>query len=80
MLDTLLLSSVVHPSEASHGLEAIAERLGVTVSGRHTAVGDALATAEVFLKLLPLLRQQGILTLGQAREAAQESYYARLRY
>ena len=80
VLDTLLLSSVVHPNEASHGLEAIAARLGVTVSGRHTAVGDALATAEVFLKLLPLLRQQGILTLGQAREAAQESYYARLRY
>ena len=70
----------MHPNEASHGLEAIAARLGVTVSGRHTAVGDALATAEVFLKLLPLLRQQGILTLGQAREAAQESYYARLRY
>ena len=80
VLDTLLLSSVVHPNEASHGLEAIAARLGVTVSGRHTAVGDALTTAEVFLKLLPLLRQQGILTLGQAREAAQESYYARLRY
>ncbi|MET0380866.1 MAG: exonuclease domain-containing protein [Methyloceanibacter sp.] len=80
VLDTLLLSSVVHPNEASHGLEAIAERLGVTVSGRHTAVGDALATAEIFLKLIPLLRQKNILTLRQAREAAQDSYYARLRY
>jgi len=80
VLDTLLLSSVVHPNEASHSLDAIAARLGVTVSGRHTALGDALATAEVFLKLLPLLRQQNIFTLGQAREAAQESYYARLRY
>ena len=80
VLDTLLLSSIVHPSESSHGLEAIATRLGVTVSGRHKAVGDALATAEVFLKLVPLLRQQGILTLRQARQVAQESYYARLRY
>jgi len=80
VLDTLLLSSVVHPNEASHDLEAIAARLGVTISGRHTAVGDALATAEVFLKLLPLLRGQGILTLGQAREASQNSYYSRLRY
>jgi DNA polymerase-3 subunit epsilon len=80
VLDTLLLSSVVHPNEASHGLEAIAERLGVTISDRHTAAGDALATAEIFLKLVPLLRQRNIMTLGQAREAARDSYYARLRY
>jgi DNA polymerase-3 subunit epsilon len=80
VLDTLLLSSVVHPNEASHSLEAIATRLGVAASSRHSALGDALATAEVFLKLLPLLRQRGILTLSQAREATQASYYARLRY
>jgi DNA polymerase-3 subunit epsilon len=80
VLDTLLLSSLSHPNEASHGLEAIAARLGVTLSGRHTALGDAIATAGVFLKLLPLLRQQGVLTLGQAREAELTSYYARLRY
>lgn len=80
VLDTLLLSSVVHPNAESHSLEAIGERLGVTVAGRHTALGDAQTTAEVFLKLLPLLRREGIETLGQAREAAQKSYYARLRY
>ncbi|MFG1378339.1 exonuclease domain-containing protein [Xanthobacter autotrophicus] len=80
VLDTLLLAAIVHPGEESHGLEAMAARLGVAVSGRHTALGDALATAEIFLKLLPLLRARGILTLGQARAAAQTSYYARLRY
>ena len=80
VLDTLLLSSVVHPNEPSHSLEAIGARLGVAMPSRHTALGDALATAEVYLKLLPLLRQRGILTLSQAREATQASYYARLRY
>ena len=29
VLDTLLLSAVVHPQQESHGLEAIAERFGV---------------------------------------------------
>ena len=80
VLDTLLLSALVHPQQDSHGLEAIAERLGVAMLGRHTALGDAIVTAEIFLKLLPLLAERGILTLGQARQAAQKTYYARISY
>ena len=80
VLDTLLLSAVVHPQQESHRLEAIAERLNVTVHGRHTALGDALVTAEIWLRLIPLLAQQDIHTLRQAREAAQKTYYARLQY
>lgn len=80
VLDTLLLSAVVHPNQEAHSLEAIAERLGVHVVGRHTALGDALVTGEVFLKLLPLLAERGITTLKDAREAAQRTYYARIKY
>jgi DNA polymerase-3 subunit epsilon len=80
VLDTLLLSSVVHPSETAHALEAIAARLGVTADRRHTATGDAMTTARVFLKLLPLLCERGIVTLGEARAAAGRSQFARLRY
>lgn len=80
VLDTLLLSAVVHPSLADHSLETIAQRLGVNIIGRHTALGDAIVTGEVFLKLISLLAEQGIFTLKQAREAAQKSYYAMLQY
>lgn len=80
VLDTLLLSAVVHPNQASHRLEAIADRFNITVLGRHTALGDAFVTAEVWLRLLPLLQAMGIHTLRQAREAAQKTYYARLKY
>ena len=80
VLDTLLLSAVVHPGQESHRLEAIAERLGLTIMGRHTALGDAIVTAEVFLKLVPLLAEQGIHTLREAREAAEKTYYARVKY
>jgi len=50
------------------------------VIGRHTALGDALLTGEILLKLIPLLAGQGIATLKQAREASQRTYHARLRY
>ncbi|HRV79055.1 MAG TPA: exonuclease domain-containing protein [Thauera sp.] len=80
VIDTLLLSAVVHPNQESHRLEAIAERLGLTIIGRHTALGDAIVTAEVFLKLIPLLAEKGIRTLRDAREAAEKTYYARIKY
>jgi DNA polymerase III subunit epsilon len=80
VLDTLLLSAVVHPHQESHTLEAIAQRLGITVLGRHTALGDAIVTAEVFLKLVPLLAEQGLDTLAQVQAAAQKTYYARVEY
>jgi DNA polymerase-3 subunit epsilon len=41
----------------------------VTIVGRHSALGDALATAEVFVRLLALLRKRGVRTLGEALEA-----------
>jgi len=80
VLDTLLLSAVVHPAQSSHSLEEIAVRLGVDVVGRHTALGDARVTAEVFLRLIPLLAEHEIRTLGDARATSERTYYARLTY
>lgn len=80
VLDTMLLSHVVHPAQENHNLMTIAQRLGIDVTDRHTAMGDALATAHMFLKLIPLLAKKGIYTLHQAREASEKTYLARLRY
>ncbi len=80
VLDTLLLSAVVHPSHEDHNLEAIAKRLGVRILARHTAMGDAVATGEMFLKFLPLLSQQKIFTLSQALAASQKTFYARQKF
>jgi DNA polymerase III subunit epsilon len=80
VLDTLLLSVAAHPALDDHRLEAIAERFGVPLIGRHTALGDAFLAGEVFLRLLAQLRERGILTLGQALDASRETFYARLRY
>jgi DNA polymerase III subunit epsilon len=78
VLDTLLLSAVVHPEEEDHSLEAMAARLGVIVVGRHTALGDAILTGEIFLKQSRLLAARGLGTLGEVREAARRTYLARV--
>ncbi len=69
VLDTLLLSEAVHGPLEGHGLDSVARRLGVPIRGRHSALGDALATAEVFVRLVALLERRGVRTLGDAAEA-----------
>lgn len=80
VLDTLLLASAVQPMRVDQRLDALAERLGVPVAGRHTALGDALTTAEVFLALIPMLKARGITTLREAKEACDTSKYAKIKY
>ncbi len=80
VLDTLLLAFLVHPNQEAQSLEAIAERFGIVATGRHTALGDALTTAEIFLALIPLLGERGIRTLRQARLACKHSEYAKIKY
>ncbi|WP_028995403.1 3'-5' exonuclease [Azonexus hydrophilus] len=80
VLDTLLLSAVVHPNQESHRLDAVLERLGIDIDTRHNALDDAVATGEVFLKLLPLLEEKGIVTVRQALEASEKTYFARIKY
>ena len=66
ILDTLLLSAVVFGRSETHSLDALAVRLGVTLSEeqRHTAIGDTIATADAFLRLIPILRSRGFETFG----------------
>ncbi|MDP3440456.1 MAG: exonuclease domain-containing protein [Azonexus sp.] len=80
VLDTLMLSAVVHPNQESHKLDVILERLGIQIGSRHNALEDALATATVFLKLVPLLEEQGITTVRQALEASAKTRFARVKY
>lgn len=77
VLDTLLLDAALHPAHDDHTLEGIAARLGVSIVGRHTALGDALVTAEVFSAQRDLLLERGVATLAEALAVSRDSYHAR---
>lgn len=77
VLDTLLLDVALHPDHDGHSLEAVAGRLGVDVTGRHTALGDALVTGEVLVRQLALLEARGVRTLGAALDLSRTTYEVR---
>lgn len=70
-LDTRLLAEIAAPTLAGYTLEKLAAWLGIEVTGRHRALGDAIITARVFLALIPKLRDHGIRTVAEAERACQ---------
>jgi CBS domain-containing protein len=68
-LDTRLLAEIAAPDLAGYSLDDLAGWLGIAVTDRHTALGDAATAARVFLALLPKLRDRGIRTLAEAERA-----------
>lgn len=80
ILDTLLLALIVYPMFEKHNMAAIAGFAGIDIVGRHTAIGDASATAQIFLKLIPLLAKKGIHTLNDATNASKKTLYSKLKY
>ena len=66
ILDTVLMSAVLFGASETHTLDALCERLDITIPEalRHTALGDAVATADALVKMLPMLEARGMTTFG----------------
>lgn len=64
-LDTMRLAAALHRDWTDLGLDAVAARLGVSITGRHTPDGDAIAAGRILLALLPSLGQQGLRTVPE---------------
>ena len=81
VLDTVLLAALVHGTAGSLTLDALAARYGVTLSesDRHSALGDSIATAEVFRHLVDLLETVHVKTLRDAVLASRRMVTIRRR-
>lgn len=70
VLCTLMLAAALLDDMPEHSLDAVAQRFGIAIERRHTALADAMATAVLFLHLVDVLDGRGIKTLGQALAAS----------
>jgi DNA polymerase-3 subunit epsilon/CBS domain-containing protein len=68
-LDTRLLAEIAAPELAGYTLEKLAAWLEVDVTARHSALGDAITTARIFLALIPRLRDLNVRTVAEAERA-----------
>ena len=66
--DTLGIARVLFPNQAKHTLDAVCKTMGVSLENHHRAVDDAGATAEIFVKMIALLKEQGVENLKQINE------------
>ncbi|MFV0333103.1 MAG: exonuclease domain-containing protein [Tropicimonas sp.] len=67
VLDTVLLSAVIFGESETHTLDALTERLGIVIppEARHTAMGDAIATAAALERMIPMLEGRGLRSFGE---------------
>lgn len=72
VLDTVELSRTLFPQLSKHKLNTVAKMLGVSLDNHHRAVDDAEATAEIFLKCIPLLEEENIKVLDEINNLAAE--------
>ncbi|MDH5613581.1 MAG: 3'-5' exonuclease, partial [Gammaproteobacteria bacterium] len=66
ILDVSQLVGALKPTLPELSLESVTDFLGVVIQDRHTAMGDCLAAAQSWIKLIALLRERDIRTLGEA--------------
>ena len=72
-VDTVGMARILLPHQAKHTLDAVAKTMGVSLENHHRAVDDAEATAEIFVKFIPMLKEAGADTLAKVNAMGDSS-------
>lgn len=65
VIDTVAVARALLKDLKRFKLDTVAKRLGVSLENHHRAVDDATATAEIFVKMIERLKDQGINNLRE---------------
>ncbi|MFZ5650496.1 MAG: PolC-type DNA polymerase III [Bacillota bacterium] len=76
--DTGMISRALYPQLKIHTLDSILSSMGIIPEGRHTALGDALLTANVFINFLNRLEEMKIRTFFDLRTFIKNAILYRL--
>lgn len=72
VLDTVELAKMLFPSLKNYKLDTVCEEMDVSLENHHRAVDDAGATAEIFVKAIPMLKEKGVTTIDMLNTIAAE--------
>jgi DNA polymerase-3 subunit alpha (Gram-positive type) len=65
VMDTVTLARVLLPALNRYKLDTVAKALGISLENHHRAVDDAGCTAEIFIKFIEMLKEQGAESLDR---------------
>ena len=75
-VDTVGMARTLLTGQAKYTLDAVAKTLKISLENHHRAVDDAECTAEIFLKLVEMLKKDGTDTLAGLNEMGKASVEA----
>ena len=71
IVDTVAMARLLLPRLNRFKLDTVAKALGISLDNHHRAVDDAECTAQIWLKLIDMLKEQGISTLKEISSMAE---------
>lgn len=75
-VDTVGMARMLLTGQAKYTLDAVAKTLKISLDNHHRAVDDAECTAEIFIKLIEMLKKEGVNTLAELNEMGKASVEA----
>ncbi len=79
VIDTMTLAYHLLPTNKSYGLDMLLKQHEIKVEGRHTALGDAVMTAELYVRFIEELERRGIHTLHSLESYIKSMHLLRRR-
>ena len=78
-LCTVRLARRLLPDLPRRNLDTVSYHFGITIEGRHRAVGDAVAAAKVLHRLVGLAKEQGAVTLADLENVRRDACGAEMQ-